>query len=80
MYPAKPLGVLFQFGERLLELGLSAIDVAQGLMVATDGCLDQPLIEQPQRAPGLPPQVFPGLVGFKILSFIEKIYTDLEEI
>ena len=78
--PTKPVGVLFQFGQRLLQLGLGAVDVPLGAVVAADGCLDQPLIEEPKGATSLPPQVFPSLVGLEIPSFIEIIYSELQEI
>jgi len=78
--PAKAVRVEFQFGERLPQLRPGSVEVSSRLVVAGDGRLDQSLIEEPHGTSSLPPQIFPGLVGLEIPAFIEKIYSELQEV
>jgi len=67
--------ILSKFGQGLGELGAAAILVAPAQVVHAYGSLNQALIEEPERPPGHAPQVFPLLVGVKIMSGVEKIYS-----
>ena len=77
---AEPVWVLFELRNRFTKLCHRPIKVPFIEVVQSNGCLDQALIEEPQRTLGRPPQILPGLVSLEVLADVEKIYSVLKQI
>jgi hypothetical protein len=78
--PAEVFGILFELRKGLRELSPPPVQVATTQVVTADRGLDESLIEQSKRSPGLPPQVFPCFMSLKIPAVVKKKYSGLEEI
>jgi hypothetical protein len=77
---AKGCRILFELGDRFVDLCLRPIAVSAAQVVHPDGSLNQTLVEQPQRSPGRPPQIFPRFMGLEKTPGVEKNYSGPEEV
>jgi hypothetical protein len=80
IHAVMPGRVLRQLFDGFPELTFRSVEVAAGEMIQADGGLDQPLIEEPLLTTGVPPEFFPGIVGFEILAPVEFLNTTVKEL
>jgi hypothetical protein len=77
---AKGCRILFELGDRFVDLCLTPIAVSAAQVVHPDGSLNQTLVVQPERSPGWPPQIFPRFMSLEIAPGVEKNYSGPEEV